>query len=171
MLLGDQGAGLGGSRWARTIAKRRGGTLPRLHLAAHARLVELVAALVAAEAGAGEAPDLVHAVHDVGDGGLGVCLAELAVSSALGASIEWRLGGRALFEAPSRVVVATADADALLRRAVDAAVAGEIIGTVGGDRLVVGDDLDLGVGDLASAFRQRIPDALGEEPFTAGVKG
>jgi len=170
VVLGGPEGALGGSRWARTVAGRPGGSLPPLDLELHRRLVELVAALVAAEAAPGEVPGLVHGLHDVGDGGLALCLAELAVRSGRGCTLGAGLGHAGLFsEAPSRVVVATGEPATLLRRADEAAVPARVIGEVGGSRLVVPGDLDVAVADLDAAYRGRIPVALGEVPFAAGA--
>ena len=170
VVLGGHDRGLGGSRWARSVAQRPGGTLPVLDLDLHRRLVELVAALVGAEAAAGEVPGLVHGIHDVGDGGLAVCLAELAVRSGVGCVLEEQLGHERLFsEAPSRVVVATGDPKRLIDRAAAAGVPGRVIGQVRGRRLVVPGDIDLALDELEAAFVAKIPAALGEATFAAGA--
>ena len=76
----------------------RGGELPALDLAAHARLCELVR-----EPGGRH---LLAGVHDVSDGGLAVALAEMAIASGIGFQVDSAIHGHAtLFsEAPSRVV-------------------------------------------------------------------
>ncbi|HEY1734965.1 MAG TPA: AIR synthase related protein, partial [Acidimicrobiales bacterium] len=171
VLLGPRTAGtgaahpLGGTRWAVECRDRRGGVLPPLDLAAHGRVVEVVAALVAEAVGGGDG--LLDGVHDVSGGGLAVALAEMALSSRVGARLGPLAGHAELFtELPSRVVVATSRPDAVLDRAARAGVPAEVLGVTGGDRLVVEglvDGLvDLPVDRLAGAWARALPDALGE---------
>jgi phosphoribosylformylglycinamidine synthase len=162
LLLGPSGvSALAGSRWADGRG-RRGATLPALDLGLHRRLVDLVRELV----GAGR----LGGVHDVSDGGLGVCLAEMAARSGVGATVSGIDGHAELFsEAPSRVVVCVpVDAVAEL---VAAAAAAQVpvaeLGRAGGERLVVEGLVDLSVEVVASRWRQVIPAAL--EP--AGTTG
>lgn len=155
-LLGSGQRTLGGSRWAAECRAHRGGVLAELDLALHASLLSLVAGLAS--------DGVVAGLHDVGDGGLGVALAELAVESALG----WHVTGIAdhveLFaEAPSRVVVCVAGPAAAAEVGARAAAAGVPVtdlGRVGGDRLVVDGLLDVGLADATAAWRGAIPRAL-----------
>jgi phosphoribosylformylglycinamidine synthase len=158
---------LGGSRWAREVRGHRNGTLPPLDLAGHARLLALVTALVAEGVAGGDG--LVAGIHDVSGGGLGVALAELAVRSGVGVQVAGIDDHHELFsEAPSRVVVCTTDVTALVSRAADAGVRFRVLGTATGDRIVIGDLVDLPVADAAGAWRDRLPDLLDEfVPATA----
>ena len=75
----------------------------------------------------------------------------------------------ALFgESPSRVlaVVAPDRLDAVGRRAEQAGVALRALGRAGGDRLVVDGLLDVGVADIARAWRDHLPAAFGEASTT-----
>ena len=149
------GVSLAGSRWAAERRGHRGGVLPALDLAAHARLLGLVAALV----GSGT----VDGVHDVSDGGLGVALAEMACGSGVGFVVTGVSDHGALFgEGPSRVLVSV-PAGALggvLRSAADAGIAAQVLGTAGGDRLVVGGLLDVALADATAAWKGALPAAL-----------
>ncbi|HZD65947.1 MAG TPA: AIR synthase-related protein, partial [Acidimicrobiales bacterium] len=136
--------------------------LPPLDLAAHNRLAALVAdlveAVVATPAGS---PGLVAGVHDVAEGGLGVALAEMAVRSGVGLVAHGVATHAALFsEAPSRVVVCTRDPEALGLAADAAGVPWSVLGRAGGDRLVVGDLVDLSLAEVTAAWRGAIPGAL-----------
>jgi phosphoribosylformylglycinamidine synthase len=163
VLVGPPAAGLGGSRWARQIAGKMGGALPPLDLELHRRLVGLVAALVGAEARAGSVPGLVRAIHDVADGGLAVCLAESALASDVGCQLTSPLGQVGLFsEASSRVVVATARPDDLVRAARAVGIDALDLGTVGGDRLVIPGEIDVALSELRSRFVGRLPTAVGD---------
>jgi phosphoribosylformylglycinamidine synthase len=149
------GPSLGGSRWAAWHGAR-GGPLPDLDADLHRRLLGLVAGLVG--------DGVVAGVHDVADGGLGVCLAELAVRSSLGFRVGGVAGPAELYgEAPSRVVVCVADGAALhevTARARAAGVAVGELGRAGGDRLVVDGLLDIGLEDAVAAWHGAIPRAL-----------
>ena len=159
LLLGTTVAGLGGSLYALRAHGRRGGPLPPLDLTAHARLLELTRGL-AADA-------VVVGVHDVSEGGLGVALAEMAVRSGVGFSVDEIDGAAALFsESPSRVVVCVAPdrAAEVEARAAAAGVPVTVLGTAGGDRLRVAGMLDVGVDEATEAWRTAIPRALDAVP-------
>ncbi len=153
----DQEASLAGSLWADHLHGHRGGRLPPLDLVRASRLGRLLIELVA--------DGLAFGVHDVSDGGLGVCLAELCIASGLGAEVVDVAGASALFsEAGGRVVVC-ADGDGaaagIARRAVAAGIPHQILGTVNGDSLAVEDLLSVPVRDLDSVWRGALPSLLG----------
>jgi phosphoribosylformylglycinamidine synthase len=155
MLLGVTQPEVSGSRWARELG-HRGGHLPSLDLDMHRRVVELTRQLVVG--------GVVDGVHDVATGGLGVALAEMVSRSGLGATVARVADAAELFsESPSRVVLCV---DPERVRAVESAcehagVPVSRIGVAGGDRLSVKGLLDLALVDVAGAWRQRIPTALG----------
>jgi phosphoribosylformylglycinamidine synthase len=147
------GAAYGEGRWADRLFD--------LDLDLHARLVATVADLVAAEA-TEDPPGLVRAIHDVSDGGLALCLAEMAIASGIGATIDEETIESLFSEAPSRVVIGTDRPEELIARCAAANLPARAIGRSCGDRLVVEAILDVGVGDLRDQRARRIPDALGE---------
>ncbi|MGA2210448.1 MAG: phosphoribosylformylglycinamidine synthase subunit PurL [Acidimicrobiales bacterium] len=152
-------AALGGSRWARELRGESSGTLPELDFDGHRRVCELVRTLVAAEC-AGTATIRIAGLHDVSDGGLGVCLAELCCAAGIGAVIDEPWTVEDLFsEAPSRVLMCTADSDALLTAAHRSGIAARLVGHAGGDRLVVAGLVDLAVAEIASVRSNRLPEA------------
>jgi phosphoribosylformylglycinamidine synthase len=156
---------LGGSRWA---VERRGhgnGTLPPLDLALHGRLVawvgDLVGGVVAGRADGDES--LVTGIHDVSGGGIGLALAEMAVRSGVGFTVAGIPDHRALFaETPSRVVVSTGRPDELVARAGEAGLGAWVLGSVGGERLVIDGLVDVGLGEATAAWRDRLPALLDE---------
>jgi phosphoribosylformylglycinamidine synthase len=161
LLLGDPAAdALGGSRWARTTHAHEGGVLPTLDLELHARLLDLVRGLVV--------DGVVAGVHDVSDGGVGVSLGEMAIAGRVGC----RLAGepfashaRLFSEAPSRVVVCV-DADGVgdvVGRARGAGVVATVLGTAGGDRVVLGQLVDVSVAAARDAWRDAIPLAVAQD--------
>ena len=150
---------LAGSRWAVQLHRHRNGTLSPLDLVGHGRLVDFVAGLVAEGVAGGDG--LVQGIHDVSGGGLGVALAELAVRSGLGVQVSGVADHHELFtEAPSRVVVCTTDSHQLLSRAADAGVGFRVLGTAGGDCIVIDDLVDLDLGLAHDTWRARLPDLL-----------
>jgi phosphoribosylformylglycinamidine synthase II len=155
VLLGESSDELAGSRWAFEHG-HRGGTLPALDPALHLRLASLVRDLVAGA--------LLVGVRDVSCGGLGVTLAEMAVTSGVGFSVARVASHAELFsEAPSRVV-ACVNAEDLTAVEAAAAAAGVPITRLGvatGDRLTVKDLLDVPLDEAVAAWRDRIPNALG----------
>ncbi|MDA8287754.1 MAG: phosphoribosylformylglycinamidine synthase subunit PurL [Actinomycetota bacterium] len=136
VLLGEAAGSLAGSRYARDVLGERDGSLSPVDLAAHLRLCNLVAELVAAECSA-EPAGVLHGVHDVADGGLAVALAEVAWRSGSGASAEVARPEELFAELPPRAMIATADPTAIEHAAADHGVAARIIGRAGGGRLAV----------------------------------
>jgi phosphoribosylformylglycinamidine synthase len=166
VLLGDTREDLAGSAW---LALRRGleaGRPPGVDLAHEKRLLELLAAGVAAS--------LVASAHDVSDGGLAVALAECCFTGPLriGADIALPDAGlrpdALLFgESPGRVVVATADPERLAALAAEHAVPVHRIGRTGGARLRVRSGagngwIDASVSDLHACWSRAIPRRLAE---------
>jgi phosphoribosylformylglycinamidine synthase II len=156
---------LGGSRWAVECRGHRNGTLPPLDLDLHGRLVEWVGDLVG-EVVAGRADGdqcLVDGIHDLSGGGLGLALAEMAVRSGLGLVVAGLSDHHALFsETPSRVVVCTSRPDELSAGASAAGLGAWVLGSVGGDRLVIEGLVDVGLDRATAAWRDRLPSLLDE---------
>jgi phosphoribosylformylglycinamidine synthase len=156
VMLGARSRELGGSRWAWELRSHHGGVLPGVDLQVQSRLLVLVADLVRAEG-------LVRGIHDVSGGGIGVALAECALSSGVGCEVRGVAGHAELFsEAPGRVVVCTTAPDEVCARAQTAGVSASVIGETGGSRVVVRDLLDLPVGAITESWRGALPAALGE---------
>jgi phosphoribosylformylglycinamidine (FGAM) synthase-like enzyme len=149
---------LGGSRWAVELRKHRNGRLPPIDLAGHSRLVDFVAGLVSEGVAGGES--LVQGIHDVSGGGLGVSLAEMAVRSGVGLQVSGVADHELFCETPSRVIVCTTDSHRLLSQAVDAGVGFRVLGTAGGDRIVIDDLVDVGLQQATDTWRNRLPDLL-----------
>jgi phosphoribosylformylglycinamidine synthase subunit PurL len=166
LVLLDAGVGasapsLAGSRWAVRIRDHRNGALPPLDLVRHAQLVEFVARTAAAGVAGGNS--LLTGIHDVSAGGLGVTLAEFAVRTGIGLQVGGIADHRALFtEAPSRVVVCTSSADELCAQATGAGLDVTVLGSAGGDRIVVDGLVDVSVADAIRAWRSKLPDLLDE---------
>ncbi|MHB8730464.1 MAG: phosphoribosylformylglycinamidine synthase subunit PurL [bacterium] len=138
VLLGDGIPALDGSEYLEAIHGRVAGRLREPDLLAVARTIRCVRKAVA--------EGLLASAHDCAEGGLAVALAECSAASRTGARVAVRGGGRAdaaLFgEAIGRVVgsVRTNRLPDLLNFARRLTVPVQVIGTVGGDRLVVAAD-------------------------------
>jgi phosphoribosylformylglycinamidine synthase len=108
---------------------------------------------------------VVRSAHDVSDGGLAVALAEAAILGERGVVVDAAPGGRwdaALFgEAQSRIIVTVAaDQTGELERIAGSAGAPFLrLGTTGGDRIVIGDLVDLPLSDVSDRWMSGFQDA------------
>jgi phosphoribosylformylglycinamidine synthase len=155
VVLGDAPRSLSGSAWAWRQGHRGGGP-PELDLEAHAQVAQLVRDLVSRGSLAG--------VHDGADG-LGVAVAEMAARSGVGLVAQSpELDHLWLFAESPSVVVACVSPDHVsdvLEGAASAAVTVHEVGVAGGNRVRLADGVDLGIDDVTSAWRRRLPEALG----------
>ena len=157
VLLGRTGAEFGGSAWAHVLHGHLGGCPPAPDLDAERRL----AALLAEAAAAG----LLSAAHDLSDGGLAIALAESCLRGGVGCVV--RVPGdpfTALFsESAGRAIVTVRPgAEAAFGQLRDAhGVAGQTIGAVGGDRLVVDGCFAIPLTELAAVHGQTLPALFG----------
>jgi phosphoribosylformylglycinamidine synthase len=155
LLVGGGSPRLAGSRWA-FDRDQRGGTLGEVDLEGAVVVAGLVRHLVNS--------GVVRAAHDVSEGGLGVALAEMAVRSGIGLTVARVPDAVALFGEVAGRVVLCVDADQA-RSVIDeceaAGVAVTQLGVAGGERIAVKDLLDVGLAEATTAWRDRIPGALG----------
>ncbi len=157
VLLGDPDATeLSGSTWAFRQGHKQG-SLPAIDYDAHAAVAGLTRDLV-------NDPGFITGVHDISSGGLGVCLAEMAIASGVGCTVA-RVGSHALLfsEAPSRVVVAVSadNLPTLEERAAAAGVPVTRLGLAHKDQFAVKGLVEVPLATLASASADRLPNALG----------
>ena len=158
VLLGETVELLGGSRWARELHGEDGGRLAPLDLEAHRLLCEAVRELVRS---GGERGTPVTAVHDVSDGGLALCLAEMAVAGGTGLSVTGLSSTAELFgESPSRVVLCTPEPTAVLEAVGGSGIPARLLGRTGGDRFVIDGLLDLTLAEIVTARSQRLRAAV-----------
>ena len=159
MLGPASGGSLGGSAY---LADRTGkivGTPPTIDLALEKELQALVRALIA--------DDVVTSAHDLSEGGLAVALVECCViDGPVGARVALPRSSDdlavALFgEAPSRIIVTTrpGGAASIAQRAGNVPVA--TLGTTGGDRLIIGDAVDVAVESLRDARERCLEPIVG----------
>jgi phosphoribosylformylglycinamidine synthase len=168
------GTGGGGSfpldatRWATERRQHRGGTLPVLDVAAHAAVCAFVAGLVSAVVAGGHDSPVLHAVHDVSSGGLAVTLAEMAAAAGTGCAVGIGAGvaledpAELFTELPSRFVVSTPEPDELAARAESLGIPCSVLGRAGGDRVTLGDLVDLPLDSVRQAYEGNLADLLGD---------
>ena len=137
LLLGETHGHLGQSALLAELWGREEGDAPPVDLAAERAAGEFVRAA--------KAEGLVAAAHDLGDGGLALAAAEMALAGAVGVElfgdealdpVAWFFGedqGRYLIACPS------GDVDRLLALAVGAAVPLRVAGVAGGDAVRLGE--------------------------------
>jgi phosphoribosylformylglycinamidine synthase II len=153
VLLGRTREELGGSEYLKLIHGRVNGTPPWIDLelerAVHSCCIEAI------ERG------ILRSAHDISDGGFGVALAECCIGGPekpLGARIETRemIRGDALLfsESPSRIVVSLQEKDLGQLEAIAAQLNAplQVIGSVGGTRLIIQPLIQLPVDELKSIW-------------------
>jgi phosphoribosylformylglycinamidine synthase len=90
----------------------------------------------------------VHSAHDIAEGGLAVALAESCVAGRLGARVRLPDGIEPFAEAPGRAFVVSGPEEVLAEAGLT------VIGSVGGERLTIEDQLDVPISEL-NATRER----------------
>jgi phosphoribosylformylglycinamidine synthase len=178
LLLGETRDEFGGSEWAWVTHRHLGGQPPAVDLAAEAALVEVLTA--------GALGGLLHAAHDLSDGGLAQALVESCLIGGQGARLDLTAdaaaagpatttGGVAgvgfadaafveLFsESAGRAVVAVAAADETAVRDLCAAhgVPVRRLGTVGGGALDVQGAFTVALDELRTAHEGTLPALFG----------
>jgi phosphoribosylformylglycinamidine synthase subunit PurL len=152
-------AGLAGSELQRHLGRTLGGVLAPVDLDLEATLAEVLH--VAAR------ERLLHSAHDVSAGGLLVTLVESSLAGDVGvevAPLAQLPAVQILFsESPGRVVVTVPSHNvrAFAELCADAELPLADIGTVGGDRVVVRDLVDLDLEDVRAAFESGLPALFG----------
>ncbi len=119
---------------------------------------------------------LLRSAHDCSSGGLAIALAECCMQCGCGldatdAAVEGRLDAALFGEAPSRIVVSTGQAGELASLARESGVPLLRLGSVSGERLVLGSCLDVAIEDLRRGYEEGLPRALGEPVGAAAAPG
>ena len=177
VLVGAVGPGLAGSEYARLAGMAPEDGPPALDLAREAALQRFVRDAISRR--------LVASAQDISGGGFAVAIAEAAMWGDLGARVRIRIGSSPavdLFgESPSRVVLSAGprEAKAIVALARGQGLPAEIVGTIGGDRLVielagagatgaaeergssVADSIDVSLADLRHTWDHGLSRALG----------
>ena len=154
IVLGPEGRGLGGSLWARAKGAK-GGDLPELDYEMHLRVAEVTRKLVSG--------GVVSAVHDIGAGGLGLALTEMAIAGGVGVVAARVSDHDALFsEAPSRVIVAVAPDNMQIveNMAESAGVPIIRLGLATGDQISFKGLVEGSLDDAIAEWKNKLPDAM-----------
>ena len=160
VLLGETGEEIGGSEYLKVIHGLVTGRPPALDLEKE-RAVQAVCI-------EGIRRGWILSAHDLSEGGLAVALAECCCAGGMGAEVEMEDGMPPVFwlfsESQSRFLVTArpGDLEELFRLAESRGVPLRVLGRTGGDRLVIGDRVDLPVAELSR---------LREEAFLRLVEG
>jgi phosphoribosylformylglycinamidine synthase subunit PurL len=83
---------------------------------------------------------LLNSAHDIAEGGLAVALAECCIAGGIGAQVKPPEGLDIFGESPGTGFVVSGSAEALSNF--------KVIGTVGGERLTIGEQVDLAIAEL-----------------------
>ena len=168
VLLGTRAAAdgsfpLDGTRWATERRQHRTGTLPALDFAGHAAVCGFVAGLVSDIVAGGHDAAVVSAVHDVSSGGLAVALAEMAVAAGTGCAVALEDARRAVH----RVALPLRGGHHRARRAGRpgrgaSASRCSVLGRAGGDRVTLGELVDLPLTALRQAHEGNLERLLGD---------
>jgi phosphoribosylformylglycinamidine synthase len=154
LLVGDTQGWLGQSLYLREVCGREEGAPPPVDLAAEKRNGDFVRALIA--------EGIATAVHDLSDGGLAVALAEMAMASGIGATLDPAPAPTHAFwfgedQARYVVTVKAAQAPLVAARARQAGVPVRNLGSTGGDALTLGAERPILVKTLRETFEGWLP--------------
>jgi phosphoribosylformylglycinamidine synthase subunit PurL len=153
VLLGETMPELGGSEYAWTVHRHLGGTPPAIDLERERDLIDLLAGL------ADEV--LMSSAHDCSEGGLAVALAESCVAGGVGATIQPIADAAEMHvwlfsESGGRAVITCAERDLAKIRKLAGPVPLTVLGTVGGEDLVIEGVATIPVDDLIDAYEKPI---------------
>jgi phosphoribosylformylglycinamidine synthase len=160
-LIGENKEELGSSEYIHTVFKKNTGPVPQLDLQFEKRMQDTVYEAITV--------GLIKSAHDCSDGGLAVALAECCISDSenmLGATIQLNDNIRRdclLFgETQSRVIVSTSkdNGDRLIDICRNSNIPVVAIGSVGGDKLIINDCVNLPLDRLADAYFNSLRDLL-----------
>lgn len=165
LLLGqepDPDVSMGGSRWAWEIGGCKEGSLPAFDLDQAVRTAAFVAESVQKQQ--------LEAVHDVGEGGIAVAAAEMAIDTGVGAQLDNYDNHISMFnESGGRVLVVVSNdgLEEFLEEAANKKVAAKVIGRTGGSLLEFGPAVKVPLDVLTAASFNQLPEALGQGTVSA----
>ena len=160
-LLGERILGLGASEYLFVRHGVAAGAPPAFDFDREKSLIDLLADLADL--------CLIRSAHDISEGGLAVALAEKCMAGHIGCVLTYPWIGRAvesLFAESAGCAVVSVEHDnwAAFRHAADRhGVPVQMLGRVGGDRLVINDWISIPVERLAAVYESAIPVLMGEQ--------
>ncbi|WP_035588468.1 phosphoribosylformylglycinamidine synthase subunit PurL [Hippea jasoniae] len=159
-MLGDIIEGeLGGSAYLKYTTKKTAGKLPRIDFDLHKRLMGFMLEAV------GEG--ILLAAHDVSEGGILNCLAEMSMAGNMGGIFDLPIKGRADFylfsETSGVIVVESNDDERVLQLAKNHGVEIKKIGRTTGEKLIINDIVNLEIEKMKSASLEVFKNLWGYE--------
>lgn len=166
-LIGTEATHLANSLYQREILFEESGPAPEVDLLMERARGDFVLAAIRSE--------YASACHDISDGGLAIALAEMCMASGEGmrCEIEVTYPHSALFgEDQARYLVAVDEqwADMFAANCEGSGVSFAKIGTVGGDRLIINDLIDISVEDMTTTHESWFPAFMGETALAAAAE-
>jgi phosphoribosylformylglycinamidine synthase len=156
LLIGKTKGHIGQSLYLREIHGIEAGSPPEVDLAAERANGDMVRGAI--EAG------VVTCCHDISDGGLLVALAEMAMASGIGATLDLQIEAGLLFgEDQGRYIVVTDKPEAVKHRAATAGVPIHTIGATGGEVLSLKGEHRMAVAELKTAHEDWLPAYMADE--------
>jgi len=156
IVIGETEGIFGSSMYLREVCGAEEGAPPPVDLAVERRNGEFVLAQIGRE--------LITACHDVGDGGILVAVAEMALSGEIGAVLSFPddipAHAFAFGEDQGRYILTTAHPDAILTAAEKAGVPAVVIGEVAGEDLTIGEDDTIPLDELVAINESWLPDYM-----------
>jgi phosphoribosylformylglycinamidine synthase len=156
IVIGETEGIFGSSMYLREVCGAEEGAPPPVNLAVERRNGEFVLAQIGRE--------LITACHDVGDGGILVAVAEMALSGEIGAVLSFPddipAHAFAFGEDQGRYILTTAHPDAILTAAEKAGVPAIVIGEVAGEDLTIGEDDTIPLDELVAINESWLPDYM-----------
>ncbi|MFN3523181.1 MAG: phosphoribosylformylglycinamidine synthase subunit PurL [Phenylobacterium sp.] len=153
VLVGETHGQLGASLYLREFLGREDGAPPPVDLALERRNGDFVRNLISS--------NQVSVVHDLSDGGLIVAVAEMALASKVGASIQLPYDtaahGELFGEDQARYLIAVADPDVVLKAAIEAGIPAAVVGEAGGEELAVDGLFSLPLDKVRTAHEGWMP--------------
>jgi phosphoribosylformylglycinamidine synthase len=146
---------LGGSEYLKLFTKKITGQAPILDLDFEFHLQQVVLELIDKQ--------LINSAHDTSEGGLAICLAEMAMTSnKRGCKIELngnKTSGKLFGESQSRIVIAFNNSNLTQIETIcnKYSIPIEIIGEVISEKFILGDYLDTDVNTLIDKYENAIP--------------
>jgi phosphoribosylformylglycinamidine synthase len=148
VLIGDSKGHLGQSALLAELFGREEGDAPKVDLEAERRAGELVRAAKAA--------GFLSAAHDLGDGGLALAVAEMALAANCGISVANGDAGWFFGEDQGRYLLATKEASMIIAMAESAGVTAQNVGRVQGGLVELGRSR-VSLEDLREAYETGFP--------------
>ena len=154
VLIGETAGHLGQSLYARELCGREDGAPPPVNLSSERKNGDLVRGLILSGAAT--------SCHDVSGGGLLVAIADMAMASGIGATLDYDRGGVPSYaflfgEDQARYVITTSNPELVLEQAAVDGVSASVIGVTGGATLKISEADSISVAELTQVHEGWLP--------------